>query len=175
MKLNVNDDLYVEDPEVDLIRQNVEMMEGGDYAIIEQEYERYVQACRNDDGTFQLEYRAGSENEHFETTVPAGVDDVEQAFIRYVSGMDDWQQPWSWQKVDFSEIEVSDGPSAHDGYLLEGKEFQKVPVGSENYKVLADHGKCRACEISPGSYHSPGCELEQCPCCNGVLADCDCE
>ena len=70
------------------------------FIILSRGNERYIQAYRNDDGSFLLEYRDGSAEAHFETETQAGIDDVEQAFIRYASNMDDWSAPWNWQKLD---------------------------------------------------------------------------
>lgn len=105
MHLNVNEDLYLEDPSLDVIRQQVELLQADQYAILQRADEFYVQTYRGSDGTYQLEYRAGSKEKHFRTSSAASVDDVAQAFIRFASGLDDWQNLWTWKKLDFDELQ----------------------------------------------------------------------
>lgn len=37
-----------------------------------------------------------------------------------------------------------------------------------------DKRNCHDCNVTPGSYHHPGCDMEQCPRCQGQLISCGC-
>ena len=101
MELNINDDSLVEKPSIDSVRYEIDSLGLDQFVVLSRDDDHYVQAYRNPDGTFQLEYRDGSESEHYETVAPPDIDVVEQAFIRYCSDMTDWRSPWEWQEIEF--------------------------------------------------------------------------
>ena len=35
-------------------------------------------------------------------------------------------------------------------------------------------GRCHDCNVAPGGYHHPGCDMESCPRCGGQLISCGC-
>jgi hypothetical protein len=35
-------------------------------------------------------------------------------------------------------------------------------------------GRCHDCNVAPGGYHHPGCDMERCPKCNRQLISCGC-
>jgi hypothetical protein len=35
--------------------------------------------------------------------------------------------------------------------------------------------RCHDCDVSPGGFHHPGCDMEECPRCHQQLLSCDCE
>ena len=35
-------------------------------------------------------------------------------------------------------------------------------------------GRCHNCNVLPGQYHHPGCDMEICPRCGGQLISCGC-
>lgn len=100
MKLNVNNDQLVDAPSIDLIRQSIDELLPEKFVVLAKSEHEYIQVCQNPDRTFQLEYRAGSEVEHFEAVKLPCIDDVKQAFIRYADGMPNWETPWDWQKLN---------------------------------------------------------------------------
>jgi len=38
-----------------------------------------------------------------------------------------------------------------------------------------DNTRCHDCNVAPGGYHHPGCDMERCPRCGGQLISCGCE
>ena len=40
---------------------------------------------------------------------------------------------------------------------------------------LDGNTRCHDCNVAPGGYHHPGCDMERCPRCGGQLISCDCE
>ena len=101
LTLNLNDDQHLDEPTADQISDGLSGLSDDQYAILSREDEDYIQVYRHAADDFQLEYRAGSENEHYgAATAPTDVETVKQAFAAYASGAADWQAAWEWQKMD---------------------------------------------------------------------------
>jgi hypothetical protein len=56
--------------------------------------------------------------------------------------------------------------------------LEPVKYGSESdpgfAALSADGRRCGDCAALPGNYHHVGCDLEECPRCQGQLISCDC-
>jgi len=59
-------------------------------------------------------------------------------------------------------------------YSIAGEPLARVPFGREAAGVVSREGRCADCFASPGEYHVPGCEHEQCPSCGGRVISCRC-
>jgi len=59
-------------------------------------------------------------------------------------------------------------------YRLDGKNFPRVPYGSEADDWGADKYPCHDCRVIKGEFHVPDCDAEECPSCGGQLISCDC-
>ena len=104
MILNCNDDQFYETPDESVIRDVLAELPPDEFAILSRQGEDYIQVYHNDDGTFQLEFRAGSYDQHFGADPGAiALPDVQNAFAAYLSGEEDWSQRWQWEKIDFDE------------------------------------------------------------------------
>ena len=101
MKFNLNDDQLIEVQGADAFAGHLESLQYEQFAILAQGEHRYVQVYLHEDGQYQLEYRDGSADAHFEAVGEITLADVQQAFLRYHSSAADWQQQWKWDPVSF--------------------------------------------------------------------------
>jgi uncharacterized protein YcnI len=50
----------------------------------------------------------------------------------------------------------------------------RIPYGSEAQDWHAGRAPCHDCAVVKGQLHVPGCDVEQCPQCDGQAISCDC-
>ncbi len=55
-----------------------------------------------------------------------------------------------------------------------GKNYKRVPYGSEISDWRADEFSCHDCGAIKGQYHVAGCDVEECPKCKGQAIGCEC-
>ena len=104
MILNHNDDNFYENPDEVVIHSVLSDLPRDEFAILSQQGEVYIQAYHNEDGTFQLEYRAGSYDKHFGADPNVITrEDVQNAFTAFLNGNPEWFKPWSWERIEFDE------------------------------------------------------------------------
>ena len=72
----------------------------GEFVILSQEKEVYIQAGGKGDGPYVLEHRDGDANHHFSAGDTFRKADVLRAFLWYLSGDARWRSEFSWQKLD---------------------------------------------------------------------------
>lgn len=73
----------------------------GENILLSQGEETYMQAMREEEtDLFVLEYREGSEERHFACTRSLSVEEVETAFLKYLTGETSWKTDVEWEKVD---------------------------------------------------------------------------
>ena len=70
------------------------------WIVLERDSEVYVQALRQKDGSFVLEYRDGGPARHFSTTLPEA-DEVLWRMWAWLRGEPDWAVGANWQRVQF--------------------------------------------------------------------------
>jgi hypothetical protein len=91
MLLNVNDDRFFENPDQAAVVEAVETLERDQFAILSRADEDYVQAYHNEDGTFELQFRAGSYDRHYRATSESlRVHDIVEAFLAFMSARPEW-------------------------------------------------------------------------------------
>ncbi|WP_207307649.1 hypothetical protein [Arthrobacter sp. S39] len=95
-----------EDPSEDLLFMLLEDIERGDekFLIVERladaTQQTYIQSARNDDGTYVVEYRDGSPQEHFGTNV----DDMRSAhalIAAWAIELPKWSESAIWSRIRF--------------------------------------------------------------------------
>lgn len=73
-----------------------------------------------------------------------------------------------WCELEMTDERVTSCPANH---------FVEFP-GGEGLPAIwyIDTGRrrCHDCNIAPGGYHHPGCDMERCPRCQGQLISCGC-
>jgi len=60
-------------------------------------------------------------------------------------------------------------------YLINGREYRRIPYGRESRDREFASLPCHDCEARRGQFHVPGCDMERCPACRGQLISCRCE
>ena len=70
------------------------------WIVLERDSEVYVQALRQKDGSFVLEYRDGGPARHFSTTLPEA-DEVLRRMWTWLRGEPDWAVGADWERVQF--------------------------------------------------------------------------
>ena len=65
--------------------------------------------------------------------------------------------------------------------LFPEEELPSIPFGKEDRGGALDmgafippNGRCHDCNVEVGSFHHPGCDVEECPKCKGRLISCGC-
>lgn len=195
MQLNVNETRIIEDPTEDELRSEIANLGEDEFLILSLDEEVYIQVYHNEDGTYQLEYRDGSEDQHFGVDPETiGVADVTSALLLYLNDPQSIVEKWDWEllELDLSESDESDveynGVMMAAGWperietaqLIEtidigGTEYHRIRFGDETHMETKGHRLCGDCGVLAEQFHVPGCDIEQCPCCKGQLFSCDCE
>lgn len=76
----------------------------------------------------------------------------------------DWKCDWCGQNI----LEVSDCSANREVEYPDGNKLPSIPF-EDHYGL-----RCHHCNIEPGNYHHPGCDMERCPQCGGRLMSCSC-
>lgn len=72
----------------------------GEFVILSQQPEVYMQAAGEGDGPYSLEYRDGDGDRHFAAAGEHRKEDVLRAFLCYLAGDARWRSEFSWEKID---------------------------------------------------------------------------
>ncbi len=103
MLLNINDRQLLDAPQRQQVSDAIRLLQADEFAILGRDDEHYVQTYLHEDGTYQLEYRAGSEEQHYGADADeVSVDNVCQAFETFFDD-GDLQTLLSWEKMEVGE------------------------------------------------------------------------
>ena len=72
----------------------------GGYIILSQSEQVYIQAIGEGDGPYTLEYRQGSGERHYQCPQDLTKEQVETAFLKYLTGDIAWQNDHEWQRLE---------------------------------------------------------------------------
>ncbi|MGI9471430.1 MAG: hypothetical protein ACR2NZ_07865 [Rubripirellula sp.] len=202
MQLNVNDDRVIVSPETTELESAIRHLGKDEFLVLTEADEIYIQAYHNEDGSFQLEYRAGSADQHFGVDPETiSVDDVCRAFSMFVGSDESLTTTWKWLPLELDDDDMEsddvDGgveepivefqgvmmPESWRGQIeaaqemttvsIQGRNLDRIRFGSEQRTAAVEN--CGDCGVLESQYHVPGCDAEQCPRCGGQLISCDCE
>jgi hypothetical protein len=72
----------------------------GEFIILSEQPQVFIQAAGEGDGPYSLEYRDGDDEHHFYAGDDYRKDDVERAFCWYLAKDPRWRTEFPWQKVE---------------------------------------------------------------------------
>jgi hypothetical protein len=194
MYLNINDSRLVENPTWEAVLEAVHQLGQEEYLILDRGGEFYVQTFRNDDDTWDLEYRQGSAEQHFAADAEStSIDHVSRAFEAFYNDSD-LSTLLNWELLDLDEVEPEEGEIEYDGMIMDadwpeaieaaqelksfsiaGVDYNRIPFGQEQNQPTEEMDNCGGCGVRNGQLHVPGCDIEQCPNCHEQLTSCACE
>lgn len=175
MKLNISDEHTTQSPTTEMVVESVANLNLDEFAVLASADETYLQTYHNSDGTFQLEYREGSfENHYAASETGLTHTQIADVFAKYASGDSSWKSDFSWEKVEF-DADFEGDLHVDNSYLIEGTEYRRVQVGQEKSARDIPPRPCPICGIASGEFHTQGCELEECPRCHDTINLCGCE
>src|SRR2546423_1517547 len=70
----------------------------GEFIILSQRSQIYMQASGEGDGPYLLEHRDGDADHHFQAGENFGKEAVQRAFLWYLTGDSKWRTEFRWQK-----------------------------------------------------------------------------
>ena len=202
MQLNFNDDRVIISPVDSELEAAIRHLAKDEFLVLKDVEETYIQTYHNDDGTYQLEYRSGSAEEHFGVNPELiTIDDVCRAFDLFASHSKELDSVVQWERMqladdDWEEVgEEDDGnesmvefqgvmmPESWQAQIENAQKMPTVSMSNENLKRIPfgqeqrtfSSLNCGDCGVLASQFHVPGCDAEQCPKCGDQLISCDCQ
>jgi len=71
----------------------------GEFIILSQDDQHYIQASGECEGPYDLEYRDGGNDQHFRAAGEFTKEQVEQVFVRYFKN-DQWRTACRWEQLN---------------------------------------------------------------------------
>jgi hypothetical protein len=72
----------------------------GDFIILSQSTQVYIQASGEGNNPYVMEYREGDGDHHFQCTRDVSKDNVQSAFLKYLKGDPSWKTDFQWRHLD---------------------------------------------------------------------------
>jgi hypothetical protein len=203
MQLNVNDSHNVNSPSKKDLQIRVAELAVDEFLVLSGQEGHFIQTYHNSNGTYQLELRQGSSEQHFfvdpnEITV----EHIERAFQLFMQESSDLNAVLDWQLLTLGSDVVSvddDVPAPDDAlveyhgvlmsadwpqeieeaqerlhYTMHGERWNRLPLPVASNQS-EPHELCQECGVRVTQFHVPGCGQEECPRCHGKLVECSCE
>lgn len=100
MNLETADSRPIKNVTEEQLRETFRNVAGfGEFIILSQGPEVYMQAGGEDDGPYRLEYREGDGLKHFTAGDDFKKDDVLRALLWYLSGDERWRSEFKWANL----------------------------------------------------------------------------
>ncbi|MHC4744705.1 MAG: hypothetical protein ACYS8Z_22550 [Planctomycetota bacterium] len=77
----------------------------GEFIILSQSTQVYIQAAGEDYGPYILEYRDGGAHYHFQCSEELPKPQIQEAFIKYLEGDQSWKTSLEWKPLEMVEQE----------------------------------------------------------------------
>ncbi|MHC4088323.1 MAG: hypothetical protein ACYSWZ_21155, partial [Planctomycetota bacterium] len=87
----------------DIIKAFQDDKSRGEFIILSQSKQVYIQAAGEGYGPYSLEYRDGDEYHHFQCSQELPKPQVQAAFIEYLKGGRSWLTDLEWKRLDMSQ------------------------------------------------------------------------
>ena len=101
MKLETAESLsFAQVTEAQLLEAFREDLRRGEFIILSQQPEIYIQASGENEGPYRLEYRERAADHHFYAAGDYRKEDVQRAFQWYLAGDSRWQTEFPWKKEE---------------------------------------------------------------------------
>lgn len=78
----------------------------GEFIILSQSQQVYMQAAGEGYGPYTLEYREGDDESHFQCSQDLEKSQVREAFIKYLEGDESWKTSHEWKTLEQVEQEA---------------------------------------------------------------------
>lgn len=72
----------------------------GEFIILSQSEQVYIQASGEYNGPYVMEYREGDGDHHFQCTQDLSKEDVRSAFMKYLRGDTSWKTGFEWKPLE---------------------------------------------------------------------------
>jgi hypothetical protein len=72
----------------------------GEFIILGQSDQVYIQASGEADKAFVMEYREGDDAHHFQCSRDLSKSDVQSAFLKYLRGDESWKRDFEWTQPE---------------------------------------------------------------------------
>lgn len=103
MELIINQERTIEDPDEATIREELTSLGEGDFAILQEKENWYLQTLVDEDEIL-LEYQDGTIDAHYQATeAPQTIEDVIPVFIKYSNQDETWREDVEWELMDLEE------------------------------------------------------------------------
>jgi hypothetical protein len=104
MKLETAERIYKDNVTKSDIIQAFQDDEGrGEFIILSQSDQVYIQAGGKDYGPYSLEYRDGDDYHHFQCSRELSKPEVESVFIKYFEGDESWKATLEWKPLEMEQ------------------------------------------------------------------------
>jgi hypothetical protein len=183
MRLIINDERVIDDPSDRQLRSAIESLGSEQFVVLIEDEDQYVQVFKDEAGVYHLEYRAGSEDQHFVADSELiSVADVTDAFSLFLQNSPELHSRWEWQKMDFDAeaFDASDDDDQDDQEAGEEVEYNGVMMAAgwpeqieaaQELSSISVDGKVFK-RIAYGSEQGPTIPDQASPPSGGVCGDC---